>query len=492
MPFLHELYLFFPELFIALNICALLGIGAFSKETQTADVRRMSWSCVIVLGGALFLLLVPHGNKAIVFHGMFEVNSFITYFKVLVILAAAAVLTLSVASLEYKKISSFEYPLLMLFAVLGMMIMLSANDFLLLFIGLELQALPLYVLVAFRRDQGSASEAALKYFVLGALSTALFLFGVSLLYGFSGTTNFQALQALLWGSISSQSFPLGGLVGMVFVAAALAFKVSAVPFHMWTPDVYEGTPTPVTAFLATASKIAAVGLMIRVFFVPFLAAFPYWQPFLLVLAVLSMFLGAFAAIAQQNIKRLLAYSTIGHMGYLLAAIAIGSEQGLQAVLLYLTLYAVMTVGMFGCLMMLRSRQEVLGAKLEDLTGLSQRHPHLAALIAILMFSFAGIPPLGGFFSKLLLFMAIVEKGYIWLAILGVLASVVACYYYLRIVKVMYLDSLKEGDVLGEPTLTLSWEGRLIFLFVALFTTVFFLIFPWLSLLINNTTYFVAS
>lgn len=489
MSSLHELYVFFPELFIILNVCAMLAIGSLAKGAQSVDVRRISWSCVIVLLGATFLLLVPHYNNAIVFRGMFEINSFTVYAKTLVLLSAAAVLTLSITSLEYKKISSFEYPLLMLFAVLGIMIIISANDFLLLFMGLELQALPLYVLAAFRRDQGSTSEAALKYFVLGALSTSFFLFGVSLLYGFSGTTNFQALQTLFLGGLSSNSFPLGGLLGMVFVIAALAFKISAVPFHMWTPDVYEGTPTPITTFLATTSKIAALGLIIRVFYIPFLAFFSYWQPILMVLAVLSMLLGAFAAIAQQNIKRLLAYSTIGHMGYLLAALSMGTEQGLQAVLLYLTLYVVMTLGIFGCLMMLRGGNDVTGLKLDDLTGLSQRHPHMAALIAILMFSFAGIPPLGGFFSKLFLFMTIVEKGYLWLAIIGVLSSVVACFYYLRVVKVMYLDTLKEGEVFLDNTLPLSWEGNLIFLFVALFTTLFFFIFPWLGILINGSVHF---
>lgn len=491
MSFLHELYLFFPELFIAFNACAILGIGAFSKEADTADVRRITWSCVVVLGGAVLLLLIPHYTNAIVFRGMFELNSFIIYFKVLALLAVMTVLMFSITSLEYRKFSSFEYPLLMLFAVLGIMVMISANDFLLLFMGLELQALPVYVLVAFRRDHGRASEAALKYFVLGALSTGFFLFGVSLLYGFSGTTNFQAIRTLFTETLASGSVPLGGVVGMVFVMAALAFKISAVPFHMWTPDVYEGTPTPVTAFLATASKIGAVGLMIRVFFIPFLGVFAYWQPLLLTLAVFSMVLGAFAAIAQQKMKRLLAYSTISHMGYLLAALAVGAEQSLQVVLLYLTLYIVMTLGIFGCLMMLRTGNDTLGLRIDDLTGLSQRHPPMAALIAILMFSFAGIPPLGGFFSKLLLFMVIIEKGYLWLAILGVLSSVVACYYYLRVVKVMYLDPLKENFEM-DHSLILSWEGRLLFMFIALFTTFFFFIFPWLSLLINSATSFTGN
>jgi NADH-quinone oxidoreductase subunit N len=482
---LYELYSFLPELLIAVCTLLIFTFGIFVRNALGQEVKRIGWLCVLTLGGSFLLLLLSDQEPTIIFRGMIQIDAFGGFLKGLILIAAMGVLTFSLTSLEYKKLLSFEYPVLVLIASLGMMLMVSAHDFLLLFMGLELQALPLYVLAAFRRDREISSEAALKFFILGALSTGLFLFGLTLIYGFAGTTHFQAL-ATLFSGFPTAIFPLGAILGMLFILASVAFKISAAPFHMWTPDVYQGTPLPVTAFLATASKVAGLGILIRLFYLPFFSFVHYWQGLLIALSIFSMFWGALGALTQENMKRLLAYSTIGHVGYLLAALSVANYQGIQVSLVYITLYMLSTLAMFGCLMVIKGGDDVASLSLNDLKGLSKRHPPLAALIAILMFSFAGIPPLGGFFGKLYLFMTVVEKGFIGLAILGVLASVIACYYYLRVIKVMYFDEPKDEFALGsEGCFLLTSINSLMLFGLAAITVLFFLILPWLTSLVDS-------
>jgi NADH-quinone oxidoreductase subunit N len=337
--------------------------------------------------------------------------------------------------------SRFEFPVLVMFATLGMMMMISANDLMSLYLGLELQSLSLYVVAAFRRDNLRSSEAGLKYFVLGALSSGMLLYGCSLVYGFAGTTSFSALARVFAEGEGAGS--LGLVVGLVFLAAGLAFKVSAVPFHMWTPDVYEGAPTPVTAFFATAPKVAAMALFVRVMVDPFAELVQQWQQIVVLISMASMVLGAFAAINQRNIKRLMAYSSIGHVGFALVGLAAGTEEGIYGVVIYLAIYIVMNLGTFACILCMRQKDRMVEG-IEDLKGLSKTHPMMALALAIFMFSMAGIPPLAGFFGKFFVFMAAVHAGLYTLAVVGVLASVVGAFYYLRIVKYMYFDEATES------------------------------------------------
>ncbi len=360
------------------------------------------------------------------------------------LIGAATCLVMSSDFLHHEGIERFEYPVLALLSTVGMLMMISANSLLALYLALELQSLALYVMTAFHRDQTRSTEAALKYFVLGALASGLLLYGCSLVYGFTGTLSFEGLAAVMQpGPDGELEVATGVLIGLVFIAAGLAFKLAAVPFHMWTPDVYEGAPTPVTAFLAAAPKVAAIGLTLRVFFQPFGDWAEQWQQIVVFISIASMLLGAFAAIGQTNIKRLLAYSSIGHIGFALVGLAAGTEQGAYGVLVYMAIYVVMTVGTFGCVLLMR-RHGVAVENIDDLSGLAAHQPLLAAALAVFMFSLAGIPPLAGFFGKLYVFIAAVDAGLVPLAVIGVLASVVGAYYYLRIVKVMYFDEAREG------------------------------------------------
>jgi NADH-quinone oxidoreductase subunit N len=336
-------------------------------------------------------------------------------------------------------LARFEYPVIVLFATLGMLMMVSANDLMSLYVGLELSALALYVAASFARDDLRSSEAGLKYFMLGALASGMLLYGASLTYGFAGTTRFAGIAEAL----EAGPAPVGLVVGLCFIAAGLAFKVSAVPFHMWTPDVYEGAPTPVTAFFSIAPKVAAIALFLRVMTGPFAPAIAAWQQIIILISAASMLVGAFAAIGQTNIKRLMAYSSIGHVGYALIGLAAGDEAGIRGVLVYMAIYVVMNAGAFGCIVALR-KGGVARERIEDLAGLSRTAPMLALAMAVFMFSMAGIPPLAGFFGKLYVFVAAVNAGLWPLAILGVLASVVSAFYYLRIVKVMYFDAAEAG------------------------------------------------
>ena len=354
--------------------------------------------------------------------------------KVLALIGSAVAIVMSIGYARAQKFERFEYPVLIVIATLGMMMMISANDLIAVYLGLELQSLALYVIAAINRDSVRSTEAGLKYFVLGALSSGMLLYGASLVYGFTGTTTFAGIAAALGGGTPS----LGLVFGLVFLIAGLAFKISAVPFHMWTPDVYEGAPTPVTAFFAAAPKVAAMALFVRVVVSPFAPITPDWQQILSFIAIASMVLGAFAAIGQRNIKRLMAYSSIGHMGYALVGLAAGTEAGVQGVIIYITIYLAMTLGAFACILSMR-RREGMVYEISDLAGLSKTHPIMAFMLAVIMFSLAGIPPLAGFFAKFYVFLAAIESGLYVLAVIGVVASVVGAFYYLRIVKIMYFD-----------------------------------------------------
>jgi NADH-quinone oxidoreductase subunit N len=371
---------------------------------------------------------------------------------------------MSIGYVKNEGMARFEFPVLIVLATLGMMMMISANDLMSLYLGLEMQSLALYVVAAFKRDSVRATEAGLKYFVLGALSSGMLLYGISLIYGFGGSTNFSQLADVL--RTSSSVPPIGLVVGIVFLIAGLAFKISAVPFHMWTPDVYEGAATPVTAFLAAAPKVAAMALFLRAMVAPFMEAFEQWQQVIVVIAVASMALGAFAAIRQNNIKRLMAYSSIGHMGYALMGLAAGTNQGLQGVLVYLALYLVMNLGAFAAILTMRVRGTMVEG-VDDLSGLAKTNPMMALALAILMFSLAGIPPLAGFFGKFYVFLAAIDAKLYVMAIAGVLSSVVAAYYYLRIVKVMYFDDAAdsfERPIAGEMKAILVVTGLVTALF----------------------------
>jgi NADH-quinone oxidoreductase subunit N len=431
------------EILLACSALALLMVGAFRGDK--ADGTRLVDSLVVmVLVAALLLVLLKDPVTQVTFGGHFVSDAFALYLKAFILLGAVLCLVMSTAFLERAGIHRFEFPLLALFSTVGMLMMISANSLVALYLALELQSLPLYVMTAFHRDQTRSTEAGLKYFVLGALASGLLLYGCSLVYGFTGTLSFAGLAELFAAASAGElAVGTGALVGLVFIAAGVAFKLAAVPFHMWTPDVYEGAPTPVTAFLAAAPKVAAVGLAVRLFYQPFGGWAEAWQQIIVFVSVASMLLGAFAAIGQTNIKRLLAYSGIGHIGFALVGLAAGTEQGAYSVLVYMAIYMIMTVGVFGCVLAMR-RHGAPVENIDDLAGLGKTQPLFAAAIAIFMFSLAGIPPLAGFFAKFYVFMAAIQAGLVPLAVIGVLASVVGAYYYVRIVKVMYFDEVQEG------------------------------------------------
>jgi NADH-quinone oxidoreductase subunit N len=448
-----------PEIFIALSAIALLLLGVFRKEDLTQGISALAIVAMLFAG---LLGMAAAGGRTVTFGGMFVVDGFSVFAKLLVLLASGFTLAMAANWLKREKLERFEYPVLVLMATLGMMLMISANNLLALYLGLELQSLALYVLAAYQRDSLRATEAGLKYFVLGSLASGMLLYGTSLIYGFAGSTGFDALAHAV-----SQGAPIGVTVGMVFVIAALAFKISAVPFHMWTPDVYEGAPTPVTAFFAVGPKIAAFALLVRVMVGPFGELTHQWSQVVVFISLASMLIGAFGAIAQDNIKRLMAYSSIGHVGYALIGLAVGDQVGIRGVLIYLAIYLFMNVGTFAVILSMRQKGRLMEG-IDDLAGMSKTHPMTAVALAIFMFSMAGIPPLAGFWGKLYVFMAAIDKGYIGLAVVGVLTSVVSAYYYLRIIKVMYFD--EPVEVLDHGTGTgLSFIVGINAVLIVLFT-----------------------
>ena len=447
-----------PEMVLAILSMALLMFGAFRKGDQSDTA---STAAMISLAVAAVLVLWSGGGRQEAFAGAIVVDSFARLMKLLVLFGSAVTIGLSMDFMKRDGSRRFEYPVLVLLATTGMMMMISANNLIALYMGLELQSLALYVVAAINRDSARASEAGLKYFVLGALSSGMLLYGASLIYGFTGSTSFPEIATALQASGAT----LGVVFGLVFIIAGLAFKVSAVPFHMWTPDVYEGAPTPVTAFFAAAPKVAAMALFTRVMVSPFAHVVPQWQQILVFVAIASMALGAFAAIGQSNIKRLLAYSSIGHMGFALVGLAAGTQEGVQGVVIYMLIYMIMTLGTFACVIAMRRHGHQV-EEISDLAGLGRNNPALGFVLAMLMFSLAGIPPLAGFFAKYFVFLAAVKSGLYVMAVLGVVASVVGAYYYLRIVKIMYFDEPAEAfDALeGEVKLVAYASGAFTLLF----------------------------
>ena len=429
-----------PEIFLAAVTTLLLVYGVVRGESS-ANFVAVTTSLALL--ATAVLLFVPY-REGTAFASLFIVDRLTTTMKALVLVGSAVTVLMARAYFERVKAWRFEYPVLVSLATLGMMLMISANDLMALYVGLELQSLALYVVASFQRDSERSTEAGLKYFVLGSVASGMLLFGSSLIYGFCGGTAFVEISKALLDGRAAES---GVVVGLVFVVAGLAFKVSAVPFHMWTPDVYEGAPTPVTALFAVAPKIAAMSLLVSVLMGPFKPLFPQWQQIIVAASILSMVLGAFAALRQQNIKRLMAYSSIGNVGYILLGLASGSEKGIQAVVFYLAIYLVMTLGVFATILMMK-RRDVMVENVADLAGLSRSQPAMAFALLLFMFSLAGIPPLAGFWGKLYIFMAAVEAKLYVPAVIGVLASVVASYYYLRIVKVMYFD--EPAEALDRP------------------------------------------
>ncbi len=426
-----DIALALPEIVMALGAMALLMFGVFfGQERQTDGIVWASAALMAALGLWIGTGGAPMGRA---FGGDFVMDGFARFAKTVILLTSALMLLVGESYLARRRILRFEFPILILTATLGMMLMVSAGGLIPLYMGLELQSLSLYVIAAFNRNSARSTEAGLKYFVLGSLSSGILLYGASLVYGYTGSVRFEVIAEI----IEAEGMSLGLTFGLAFIAAALAFKISAVPFHMWTPDVYEGAPTPVTAFFASAPKVAAGALFARVLFDGFGHAVAEWQQILVFVSVASMFLGAVAAIGQWNIKRLMAYSSIGHVGYALVGLAAGTEQGVQALLVYLVIYVVMNVGMFSFILsMERDGQPVVA--INDLSGLARTRPTQALALAVLLFSLAGIPPLVGFFAKFFVFKAAVDAGLAPLAVAGAVASVISAYYYVNIIRVMYL------------------------------------------------------
>ena len=425
--------LIFPEIFLSLSIMFLLMLGVFKKNSERI-VYNLSTIILLILLALVFNLFSI--GETFIFNNSYKIDSLSSFMKTLTIISAIFVMISSFTYLKILNLLKIEYPILILSSILGMMLMISSNDLIVFYLGLELQSLALYVLASFNRDNVLSSESGLKYFVLSALSSGLLLYGCSLVYGFSGSTNFTYI------STTSTNIEYGVIFGLVFIIVGLAFKISAVPFHMWAPDVYQGSPTAVTLFFAALPKVAALTVFIRFLYTPFVNLIDQWQTIIVFISVASMVFGAVAAIGQSNLKRLIAYSSIGHMGYALAGLASGTNQGIQSSVTYISIYLVMTLAFFSCLFMLR-KKNIFYEKIEDLSGLSTNHPMLSISLLVVLFSLAGIPPLAGFFAKFYIFMAVIEQSMYFLAIVGLLSTVVAAFYYLRLIKIIYFDKPKE-------------------------------------------------
>ena len=423
-----------PELFISLSLMFLLIAGVFKKNSSTLVYNLSIFSLIILLALVINLFSI---KETFLFSKSYIVDDLSTFMKMLTIGSAIFVMVTSTKYLKLTKIFKIEYPILILSSILGMLVMISSNDLIVFYMGLELQSLALYVLASFNRDNILSSESGLKYFILSALSSGLLLYGCSLIYGFSGSTNF----ILISENLSTDNYAL--TFGIVFILVGLAFKISAVPFHMWAPDVYQGSPTSVTIFFAILPKIAALTVFIRFLYVPFINLIDQWQMIIVFISIASMLFGAIAAIGQKKLKRLIAYSSIGHMGYALAGLSVGTNGGIQSSIIYISIYLVMNLAFFCGLFMLRKNEQYY-ENIEDLSGLSKNHPILSVSFLIILFSLAGIPPLAGFFAKFYIFMAVIEKSMYFLAIVGLLSTVVAAYYYLKIIKIIYFDSEKEN------------------------------------------------
>jgi NADH-quinone oxidoreductase subunit N len=426
-----------PEIALFFGICLTLMVGVFFKNSFSLVMKLT----ILVLLGVIYLILIDWGGEQKIFLDSFKNDKFSDYFKILILVSSIFIFISSNEFIKDKKLSKFEYPIIIMFSILGMFFMLSANDLILFYLGLELQSLALYVLASFDRDNIISSEAGIKYFVLSALSSGLLLYGCSLLYGFTGSTNFNEIGTNL---ITQNT---GAIFAMVFILVGLAFKVSAVPFHMWTPDVYQGAPTSITNFFAVVPKAVGLAVFIRFMDLPFKNIIEEWQMIIIFISIASMILGSVAAIGQKNIKRLLAYSSISHMGYALAGVATGTISGYTSTIIYITIYIIMNMGTFACLYLMKTDGKYT-EKIEDLSGLSKERPMFAFSLLILFFSLAGIPPLGGFFAKFFVFMSVIESEMYALAVIGLLTTVISAFYYLKVIKIIYFDDnkIKFDDV----------------------------------------------
>ncbi len=431
---MENLNLVLPEIFISLSIMFLLVLGVFKKDSSKITFILSLFA--ILITAIITINETFSVSRETLFNESVVIDSLSSLMKIITLVGGFLVLVISSSYLKIFKIYNIEYPILILSSILGMMVMISSNDLIVFYMGLELQSLALYVLATYNRDQLKSSEAGLKYFVLSALSSGLLLYGCSLVYGFSGSTNFDIIS----NQLNSNEYVL--TFGIVFILVGLAFKISAVPFHMWAPDVYEGSPTTVTLFFTMVPKIAALTVFIRFLYVPFLNLIDQWQMIIVFLSIASMIFGAVAAIGQTNIKRLIAYSSISHIGYTLAGLATVSNEGIQSSIIYISIYVVMNLALFCCLLMLR-RKDQYYEDISDLSGLSKNHPMLSLCLLVILFSLAGIPPLAGFFAKFYVFIAVLEQSMYFLAIVGLLSTVVAAFYYLRIIKIIYFDKEKD-------------------------------------------------
>jgi len=453
-----SLSLILPELIIVVGALVLLMIGVYSGERANNTVTGLAVAVLIAAGAWLMLF----GKDGVAFNGALVADPFAKIMKILTLIGSAVTLIVSVGFARAEKFDKFEYPVLILLATVGMMLIISANNMIALYMGLELQSLALYVVAAINRESVRSTEAGLKYFVLGSLSSGMLLYGITLVYGYTGHVGFEQIAAALSGGERQ----LGLVFGLVFVLAGVAFKISAVPFHMWTPDVYEGAPTPVTTFFASAPKMAAMALMVRVTMGAFEPIASDWQQIIVFVSIASMVLGSFAAIGQRNFKRLMAYSSIGHVGFALVGLAANTEAGVRGVIIYMLIYLAMTLGTFAFILAMR-RKDGNVEQISDLSGLATTNPVMATILTILMFSLAGIPPLAGFWAKWYVFLAAINANLYALAVIGVLASVVGAYYYLRIIKVMWFDEPVGGflPMAGELRLVLGVSGAFILFYV---------------------------
>src|SRR5690606_2060413 len=458
LDLLSSLSLSTPELILAVGAMALLMLGAFSRENVSGLVNGLAIALLAAAGLWMWLA----GQQGTGFGGAFKQDDFALFMKLLTLAASAITLVMSIRHAKTHRYDKYEYPVLVLLSTLGMMLMISANSLIALYLGFELQSLALYVVAAIHRENARSSEAGLKYFVLGALGTGMMLYGISLTYGYTGSVDFGQVAAIVSGSERQ----VGVLFGLVFILAGLTFKISAVPFHMWTPDVYEGSPTPVTAFFAVSPKVATMALILRVVLEAFEPAAADWQQIIVFVSIASMAVGSFAAIGQRNFKRLMAYSSIGHMGFALVGLAANSEAGVRGVIIYMLIYVAMTLGTFAFIIAMRRKEGQVEA-IDGLAGLSAPHPVRATILTILLFSLAGIPPLAGFWAKWYVFLAAINAGLYALAVIGVLTSVVAAYYYLRIIKIMWFDEPVGGFVpmAGELRLVLGLSGAFVLFYV---------------------------
>ncbi len=425
---MNNLYIIFPEIFLSLSIFSILMAGVFIKKSFNLIFNLTSLIIIVTIS----IILTSPNNEEKIFLDSFIRDAFSNYFKILILISSLFVLNSSKNFIIDNKLDKFEYPIIILLSILGMFFMVSSNDLILFYLGLELQSLSLYILASIDRDNLRSTESGIKYFVLSALSSGLLLYGCSLLYGFTGSTNFE----LIANELNKEN--TGAVFAMVFILVGLAFKVSAVPFHMWTPDVYQGAPTSITSYFAVVPKVAGLALLIKFMFVPFSNILLEWQTIVIFISIASMILGAIAAMIQTNFKRLLAYSSIGHIGYALAGVATGAISGYQSAIVYISIYVIMNIGAFSCLYLLRKDGEYK-ENISDLSGISKKHPLLAISLLIILFSLAGVPPLGGFFAKFYVFVAVLEKEMYALAIIGLLTTVMSAFYYLKIIKTIYFD-----------------------------------------------------